>query len=219
MAEKDYSKLASIIIENVGGKENIAGLIHCITRLRFTLRNEDLAKDEVLKETDGIIDVIHAAGQYQVVIGNAVTKVFDAVMEELEDELKENDQSVQRSEAQNQFVKLFGNLIGFVTGAMSPVIGVIAASGITKGMLVLLTLPQLGALLDAKGTTYATISAIADSAFTFCRFWWESVLPSASAETSSLQRSSAACWHIRRLSSGAEALKGCFRSGHWIFNS
>lgn len=167
MAEKDYSKLASIIIENVGGKENIAGLIHCITRLRFTLKNEDLAKDEVLKETDGIIDVIHAAGQYQVVIGNAVTKVFDAVMEELEDELKENDQSVRRSEAQNQFVQLFGNLIGFVTGAMSPVIGVIAASGITKGMLALLTLPQLGALLDAKGTTYATISAIADSAFYF----------------------------------------------------
>ncbi|MCB7036057.1 PTS transporter subunit EIIB, partial [Streptococcus salivarius] len=66
MAKKDYSGLAKTIIANVGGKENINSLIHCITRLRFYLKDESKANDEVLKETDGVIDVMHASGQYQV---------------------------------------------------------------------------------------------------------------------------------------------------------
>lgn len=79
----DYDALADVIIENVGGEDNIKSLIHCITRLRFGLKDEQKANDEVLQDTDGVIDVIHASGQYQVVIGNEVTAVYDAVMKKL----------------------------------------------------------------------------------------------------------------------------------------
>ncbi|MCZ1736871.1 PTS transporter subunit EIIB, partial [Enterococcus faecium] len=67
-----YQELARKIVENVGGKENINGLTHCITRLRFKLKNEEKANDEILKNMDGIVTVMRAGGQYQVVIGNHV---------------------------------------------------------------------------------------------------------------------------------------------------
>ena len=67
-----YHELAKEIVKNVGGKENISGLVHCITRLRFTLRDEKIAKDDVLKDMEGVVTVMKSGGQYQVVIGNHV---------------------------------------------------------------------------------------------------------------------------------------------------
>ena len=75
-----YDGLARIIIQNVGGKQNINSITHCITRLRFKLKDESKANTDILNETDGVISVIQANGQYQVVIGNAVTEVYDAVL-------------------------------------------------------------------------------------------------------------------------------------------
>ena len=74
MANK-YDGLSRIIIQNVGGKSNIVSLEHCITRLRFVLKDETKANTDVLKDTDGIVTVIQAGGQYQVVIGNHVSDV------------------------------------------------------------------------------------------------------------------------------------------------
>lgn len=163
-----YDELATFIIKNVGGKDNINNLIHCITRLRFYLKDENKANDDVLKNQRGILDVMHAGGQYQVVIGNEVTNVYDAVMKQLPS-LSDNPEpaSTNQDDGRNPISRAFGNLIGFITGSMSPVIGVIAASGIIKGFLALLTLPQLGALLNVKSPVYITVSAMADAAFFF----------------------------------------------------
>lgn len=163
-----YDELATFIIKNVGGKDNINNLIHCITRLRFYLKDESKANDDILKNQRGILDVMHAGGQYQVVIGNEVTNVYDAVMKQLPG-LSDNPapQTNNQDDGKNSVSKAFSNLIGFITGSMSPVIGVIAASGIIKGLLALLTLPQLGALLSVKSPVYVTVSAMADSAFFF----------------------------------------------------
>ncbi len=163
-----YDELATFIIKNVGGKDNINNLIHCITRLRFYLKDESKANDDILKNQRGILDVMHAGGQYQVVIGNEVTNVYDAVMKQLPG-LSENPapQTNNQDDGKNPVSRAFSNLIGFITGSMSPVIGVIAASGIIKGLLALLTLPQLGALLSVKSPVYVTVSAMADSAFFF----------------------------------------------------
>ena len=163
-----YDELATFIIKNVGGKDNINNLIHCITRLRFYLKDESKANDDILKNQRGILDVMHAGGQYQVVIGNEVTNVYDAVMKQLPG-LSDNHapQTNNQDDGKNPVSRAFSNLIGFITGSMSPVIGVIAASGIIKGLLALLTLPQLGALLSVKSPVYVTVSAMADSAFFF----------------------------------------------------
>lgn len=163
-----YDELATFIIKNVGGKDNINNLIHCITRLRFYLKDESKANDDILKNQRGILDVMHAGGQYQVVIGNEVTNVYDAVMKQLPG-LIDNPapQTNNQDDGKNPVSRAFSNLIGFITGSMSPVIGVIAASGIIKGLLALLTLPQLGALLSVKSPVYVTVNAMADSAFFF----------------------------------------------------
>ncbi|WP_051552797.1 PTS transporter subunit EIIB [Latilactobacillus fuchuensis] len=78
MAQKDYSQLAKAIVAGVGGKGNIDSLIHCITRLRFYLKDESLVQTETIKALDGVISVQQSSGQYQVVIGNQVTAVYDA---------------------------------------------------------------------------------------------------------------------------------------------
>ena len=80
MAKKDYDALAKFILDHVGGSENVVSLRHCVTRLRFKLKDEGRADTEALKNHEWIIDVIQKGGQYQVVIGNDVEDAFDAVM-------------------------------------------------------------------------------------------------------------------------------------------
>ena len=74
-----YDNLAKSIIANVGGKENIISIAHCVTRLRFVLKDEGKANDDVLKNMDGVVTVMKAGGQYQVVIGNHVPDVYKDV--------------------------------------------------------------------------------------------------------------------------------------------
>src|SRR5574337_45462 len=75
-----YEALAKKIVDEVGGKDNINSLTHCITRLRFKLKDESKAHDDVLKNMDGVVTVMKAGGQYQVVIGNHVPAVYDDVL-------------------------------------------------------------------------------------------------------------------------------------------
>ena len=75
-----YENLAKEIVRNVGGKENVSSLTHCITRLRFKLKEESLAKDDVIKNMAGVVTVMKSGGQYQVVIGNHVPEVYAEVM-------------------------------------------------------------------------------------------------------------------------------------------
>lgn len=79
MARK-YEKLAADIVKNVGGKGNVVSLAHCITRLRFKLKDEKKANTDVLKAMDGVVTVIQFGSQYQVVIGNAVDEVYDEIL-------------------------------------------------------------------------------------------------------------------------------------------
>jgi PTS system beta-glucosides-specific IIC component len=66
---KDYSLLASNIIKNVGGKNNVVSLVHCVTRLRFVLKDESKANDEAFKNMNGVVGQVKSGGQYQVIIG------------------------------------------------------------------------------------------------------------------------------------------------------
>ena len=75
-----YEELAKEIVRNVGGKENVISLTHCITRLRFKLKDESKAHDQVLKDMEGVVTVMKSGGQYQVVIGNHVPDVYADVL-------------------------------------------------------------------------------------------------------------------------------------------
>ena len=161
MASK-YDGLARIIVQNVGGKDNIAGLTHCVTRLRFRLKDESKANTDILKETDGIVTVIQSGGQYMVVIGNHVPDVYDAViarghLEDIVDsKAEEEEETVQEKK------KPLDAFIGIVTSVFTPVLGMLGACGIIKGLLALFV--AVG-ILDGAGGTYNILYSLSDSLF------------------------------------------------------
>lgn len=152
-----YEQLAKKIIQNVGGKENINGLTHCITRLRFKLKDESKANDEVLKNMEGVVTVMHSAGQYQVVIGNHVPMVYADVCE-----IAGISGDADTGDAPTG---LFNKLIDIISGCFQPFLGSLCASGIIKGLNALLTF-LFGAEYSASGT-YMILNAIGDAVFYF----------------------------------------------------
>lgn len=164
MASK-YDGLARIIIQNVGGKSNIASLTHCITRLRFKLKDESKANTDLLKDTDGIVTVIQSGGQYMVVIGNHVPQVYDAVvsvghLESLAQKPGDNEDDDGPKEKMNPF----NAFVSIVTGVFTPFLGVLCACGIIKGFLALFV--AIG-ILDGAGGTYNILYSLGDAAFYF----------------------------------------------------
>ncbi len=153
-----YEQLAKDIIKHIGGKENINSLTHCITRLRFKLKDEAVADDNILKKMDGIVTVIKSGGQYQVVIGNHVANVYEEVCklsnsEELDTDLVEKKQG-----------KLFDRAIDIVSGIFQPILGIMIACGMLKGFNELFI--ALGLYNHTTGI-YMVINAAGDSLFTF----------------------------------------------------
>ncbi len=153
-----YHELAKEIVKNVGGKENVAGLIHCITRLRFTLKDESLANDDVLKAMEGVVTVMKSSGQYQVVIGNHVPEVFEDVMPLLD--FKEEGAAAEKKKSG----KLLDRAIDVVSGIFQPILGIMAACGMLKGLNTLLV--AIG-LYSAECGGYLIINAAGDALFTF----------------------------------------------------
>ena len=146
MANK-YDGLARIIIQNVGGRENITSLTHCVTRLRFKLKDESKAQTDILKETDGVVTVVQSGGQYMVVIGNHVGQVYDAVCERAH---ITGAAPVSEADGPKEKVNPFNAFVNIVTGVFTPFLGCLAAMGIVKGFLALLS--ALG-VLDSFGST------------------------------------------------------------------
>ena len=163
-----YDATAWDVINSIGGKENISSLTHCITRVRFYLKDESKANDDAVRDTDGVIDVVKAGGQYQVVIGPAVEDVYDAVTKQLGDVETTDAADAEPKERPTTlwgWAKLgFSSLIGVITGSMIPVIGLLAAAGILKGILALLV--QAG-WVDDSTQTYIIIDAMGDAVFYF----------------------------------------------------
>lgn len=160
MASK-YDGLARIIIQNVGGRENIISLTHCITRLRFKLKDESKANTDILKVTDGIVTVIKSGGQYQIVIGNQVADVY-AVVCDIAHLQQEPDSEIK--EVSEKKMGIGATLIDWISGIFQPILGVLSAVGILKGVLALCTF--LG-ILDTASGTYGLLFSIADGFFYF----------------------------------------------------
>ncbi|MHC1681843.1 MAG: beta-glucoside-specific PTS transporter subunit IIABC [Clostridiaceae bacterium] len=152
-----YEQLARDIIENVGGKENVISLAHCITRLRFKLKDESKANTEILKSMDGIVTVMQGGGQYQVVIGNHVPDVYADVVAIGGFGTASEDEPEKKT-------GLFNKFIDIISGVFAPTLGVLAATGMIKGFNALFVTLEL--ISDTSGT-YAILNAIGDSLFYF----------------------------------------------------
>ena len=164
-----FEATAADIIAGIGGPDNVRSVLHCITRVRFYLKDESLADDEAVADLEGVIDVAKAGGQYQVVIGPDVVDVYDAVVTRLPNagggEQATDVELVERPTTLWGWVKLgFSSLIGVITGSMIPVVGMLAASGILKGLLALLV--QFKVVTEASHT-FHFIDAMSSSMFFF----------------------------------------------------
>ena len=156
-----YTNLASDIIKNVGGKDNVISLRHCVTRLRFRLADESVANDSVIKNMDGVVTVMKAAGEYMVVIGEHVADVYTEVCSQLglEAYASVNDSSKEPKKKQN----ILDRALKVIMGGMGPTLHLLCACGIIKGLTVLLTF----AGLSTESGIYMLLNAAGDCFFYF----------------------------------------------------
>lgn len=152
-----YEQLAKDIIKNVGGKENVNSLTHCITRLRFKLKDESKANTDILKNMDGVVTVVQSGGQYQVVIGNHVPDVFAAVNAVGGFQGSSEDDTEEKMSPLNKFIDI-------VSGVFQPILGVLCATGMIKGLTALLVAAGVVAETDS---TYMILNSIGDCLFNF----------------------------------------------------
>lgn len=161
MADNGYRDLAQFIIDNVGGKENIISVVHCTTRLRFKLKDEAKANDDQLKANDGIVTVVKSSGQYQVVIGTHVDKVYDDVL--AVGGLTGGGQVADDYEDKSN-MSLMDRFIDLISGIFTPFLGVMAAAGMIQGLTS--AMGSFGWISTTSGT-YTILYAIGNGFFYF----------------------------------------------------
>ena len=156
-----YTELAEDILKHVGGKENVNSLKHCVTRLRFDLKDESKADDDYLKNRDGVVTVVKAGGQYQVVIGNHVPDVYAEVLQV--GGLPAGG-SLDIDEGDAPKGNLFDRFVSLVSSIFQPFLGPLTAAGIIKGIVAIMAACGLSA---ATSPMYVIFNAAGDGFFQF----------------------------------------------------
>lgn len=158
----DYQAIAKEILKDVGGKDNIVDVTHCYTRLRFVLKDTKQANKEALLQTEGVISVVESGGQYQVVLGNKVAHVYNALEPLLAQQLTTKTSTKEKNSLGNR-------ILNTVAAIFTPVVPAIAASGMLKGILAIAVMVANNFYqVDLKPlNTYIILSAASDALFYF----------------------------------------------------
>lgn len=157
---KNYDQLSKNIVKYVGGESNVNSVFHCATRLRFKVKDAEKVDKKNLEQLSGVIKVMESGGQIQVVIGNHVADVFDAVI------ANSNLKADTSSDGEESAAK--GNVIGVlmdtISGIFAPMLVAMTGAGMLKALLIALT--TFG-ILTADMGTYRILYAASDGVFTF----------------------------------------------------
>lgn len=157
----NFKESGSQIVEKIGGKENIVSLTHCATRLRFKLKDFNKANKEDVCKIDGVINVVESGGQFQVIIGNEVGNMFDAILEltglsgEVIDVVEKDDLKVKG--------KFIDRVIDLVTGIFTPILPVLIGAGMIRALLMLAT--QFG--LSTESGIYIILNEVYSAVYSF----------------------------------------------------
>ncbi|MDN6265784.1 MAG: beta-glucoside-specific PTS transporter subunit IIABC [Tetragenococcus halophilus] len=163
MSKDNYDELARDIIDHVGGEENVAGLRHCITRLRFNLKDENKADTDYLKNRDGVVTVMKSAGQYQVVIGEQVAEVYEAIVNQTSIGGDTSASETSEGGNENDNRNVLDKFIDFISGVFQPFLMALAATGMIKGLVALLG--TVG--VDPESGVYQVLNFAGDGFFQF----------------------------------------------------
>ncbi len=159
MPSVDYRSLAGDILEKVGGEDNVASLAHCATRLRFKLKEAGKADKAAVERLPGVITVMEAGGQFQVVIGNNVPIVYAEIGQLTK---LTGDSATESGEGEKG--SLLNRFIAMISSIFLPSLWPLAGAGLLKAFLAAAT--QFG-WLDATTTTYTILNAAGDGLFFF----------------------------------------------------
>ena len=151
----NFDNLSNEIIKYIGGEENILGLTHCATRLRFTLKDDGMADKDKIKAIKGVLGVAQNGGQFQIIIGNEVPKAYTSINSKLH--------ISDTSKTQPENVKLTEKLFDFIASIFTPILPAIIGAGLVKSVLALAVL--LG--LSTQSNTYYFINIIGDAPLYF----------------------------------------------------
>ncbi|MEK4670063.1 beta-glucoside-specific PTS transporter subunit IIABC [Niallia sp. FSL R7-0271] len=154
-----YDELAKKIIDNVGGNKNVYSLMHCITRLRFKVKDESKVNIQELKKLNGVVTAQKSGEEFQVVIGNHVGEVYKTVLS-----ISDIPQTSSEGSISTEKKGLFAKFVGMISGIIVPIIGILTAAGLMKGLLSLFTSLHW---LDSTSGTYQILYTIGDGLFYF----------------------------------------------------
>lgn len=160
--QSKFEKIAEEILERIGGAANISNCTHCMTRLRFTLKDTSLVKAEEIEALQGVLGIKNAGGQFQVIIGKDVNDVYDCVCKIAN--IKTTELDITDGEEAGEKKKIGQQILDYISNAFIPLVPALVGSGMLKGFLSLLT--YLG-WLDATSATYAVLSAAGNAVFYF----------------------------------------------------
>lgn len=153
-------ELGTKIIELVGGEGNVKSLVHCATRLRFKLGDHSKADKEALNDVPDVLTVVESGGQFQVVIGNKVGKVYAEIMK---DHTISTGDSADKGDNKGE-TGAMGKVFEYISGTFSPLIGALAGAGMIKALLAILSILNW---IDVEGSTYAVLNAASSGVFYF----------------------------------------------------
>lgn len=163
----DYRPLAEAILNNVGSEENVKSITHCVTRVRFVLKDESKANDAIIKNLDGVLDVVKQGGQYQVVIGPSVASVYDAILASANfaaDVVSGNETADTNVSSEGDEKGILGRALGLISSIFIPVLGLLSGAGMIKAVVSLCTVTGI---MSTKGGTYIILNALGDTLFYF----------------------------------------------------
>lgn len=154
----NYKNVAQSILDNVGGPDNVKDATHCFTRLRLVLRNDDLADKAAVERLEGVIQVVESGGQFQIVLGGKVNKVYDEFLQLV------NVEGGEETGIEGDKGSAGSNVLQIISKIFTPVVPAIAAAGLIKGLLSAAS--RLG-WVDASSSTYVILFAASNVIFYF----------------------------------------------------
>lgn len=163
---KKFDELASAVLNAVGGKDNVISVTHCITRLRFNLKDNSIPKDEEVENIEGVIGVMRTAGQFQVIIGQTVDKAYAALCEVGGFKPDAISDEVEQKEEKLTVKSVFSKFLNVLSGCLTPLIPMLIAGSLFK-TIVAICGPDMLNVLSAKSDLYVLFTFVGDAAFYF----------------------------------------------------
>ncbi|WP_270273898.1 PTS transporter subunit EIIC [Enterococcus gallinarum] len=164
------AKMEDEILEAIGGEENISYVTHCMTRLRFNLKDESLVDELKVKNIKGILGCQFSGGQFQVIIGPNVSKVYNKLIENRTFESDTTLENINKKEhgkkEKNSFKGTINKILDAITGCLTPILPVLIVSGLIK-MLPTLLGPTMLNLVSDSSDFFKLLTFVGDTGFYF----------------------------------------------------